>query len=58
LAKFSIKEIINAVKEYLNGNEGYHSIAQRIGVSRAVLRSWIRQYYHHGEQAFTKRYTN
>lgn len=58
MAKFSPEEKINAVKEYLNGNEGYLLLSKRIEVDSSLLRNWVKQFELHGEQAFIKRYTN
>ncbi|PWU68328.1 IS3 family transposase [Gracilibacillus dipsosauri] len=58
MAKFINEEKIVAVKRYLEGNEGYGSIAKEIGVHRSKLGYWIKKYQYHGEKAFLKGYTN
>lgn len=58
LAKFTVEEKVKAVKEYLNGVEGHRIVANKFGVSGAVLRNWVKQYQFHGEEAFLNRYTN
>ncbi|MFJ7935968.1 IS3 family transposase [Sporosarcina sp. NPDC096371] len=58
MAKFTAEEKINAVKTYLNGQDGYKAIAKQIGVASSVFHSWIQRYEHQGEEAFAKRYTS
>ena len=57
MAKFSSDEKLQAVMRYQNGLEGIKSIAKSIGIHHSVLLNWIRQYEHHGEEVFKKRYT-
>ena len=58
MAKFSSEEKIQAVRQYLNGNEGGKTIARSIGVHPSILHQWIKQYEIIGEDAFRKRYTS
>jgi transposase len=58
MVKFSPEEKIQAVKEYLSGNDGGKTIANSIGVHASVLHQWIKQYEQFGEFAFEKRYTS
>ena len=58
MAKFSKEEKIQAVKEFLNGNEAVKSIAKSIGVDSGVFHNWIKQYEFSGEAAFEKPYTS
>ncbi|PWA13411.1 IS3 family transposase [Pueribacillus theae] len=57
MAKFTSEEKLQAVKSYLNGMEGYKTVAKSIGVSSGVLHNWIKQYEFAGEAAFDKPYT-
>ena len=57
MAKFKSSEKLKAVKQYLDGNESYKTIAKLIGVDNGVFQNWIRQYEYHGEKAFEKCYT-
>ncbi|NBI29950.1 IS3 family transposase [Chengkuizengella marina] len=57
MAKLLAQEKIQAVKTYLEGTEGYQTIAKLIGVNPSVFHTWIRQYQYHGETAFEKSYT-
>jgi transposase len=52
------EEKIKAVNRYLEGKEGYSSIAKKIGVHKKIVQYWIRRYEFHGEKAFSKSYTN
>lgn len=57
MAKFTSLEKIQAVKRYVEGTEGYKSIAKEMGVSTSVFHTWIQLYRHQGESGFKKRYT-
>lgn len=58
MTKFSPKEKVQAVRRYLEGNEGHKKIAKALGISRGVFHNWIKLYEHSGESAFEKRYTS
>jgi transposase-like protein len=57
MAKLTTQEKIQAVKMYLEGIESQDIVAKSVGVSKAILQTWIRQYEHHGEASFKKSYT-
>ncbi|MNJ39052.1 Transposase [compost metagenome] len=57
MTKFSSDEKLQAVIRYQNGSESIKSIAKSIGLHHSGLLNWIRQYEHHGEEVFKKRYT-
>jgi len=57
MAKLSAEEKIQAVKMYLEGIESQDTVAKRLGVTKSILQTWIRQYQHHGEASFKKGYT-
>ncbi len=57
MAKFSSEEKIQAVKQYIDGNERGKTIAKSIGVHPSLLHQWIKQFEYYGEDAFEKRYT-
>lgn len=56
MVKVAAEEKIQAVKKYLEGNEGLKTVAESVGVTKAMLQTWIRQYQHHGEDSFRKGY--
>lgn len=58
MPKFTVEEKLSAIKRYLNGKESQRTISNSIGVNRAVLQNWIKQYQSHGEKAFGKSYTS
>ncbi|MBU8919068.1 IS3 family transposase [Bacillus sp. FJAT-29953] len=58
MSKFNTEEKIEAVIRYQQGLEGVKSIAKSIGVHHTVLLNWIKQYEHHGVDAFIKPYTS
>jgi len=58
MAKFTTEEKLNAIKSYLEGKESQKSIADSIGVNRAVFQNWLKQYEYNGEKAFEKSYTS
>jgi len=57
MAKVTAEEKIQAVKRYLEGTESQITVAKSVGVTKAILQTWIRQYQHHGEASFKKSYT-
>ena len=56
MAKLKAQEKVQAVRRYLEGKESQKVIAKSIGVSKAILQTWIKQYQHHGESSFEKSY--
>jgi transposase len=58
MTKFTAKDKLSAVQRYLEGKESYRAIATSIGTDHSVVRSWVKQYEHHGEAAFIKSYTS
>lgn len=58
LSKFTEEEKVEFVKIYLNGDEGLKPVSNMVGVDHSVLLNWIKQYQHHGDEAFKKRCTN
>lgn len=57
LSKFNLDLKIEAIHQYLSGNEGIKSIAKSLGINHEILRMWIKQYEYHGLKAFEKTYT-
>lgn len=55
--KFSPEEKLQAVKKYLDGNDGVKRLARSIKVHPSVRQQWIKQYKAVGEKAFEKCYT-
>jgi len=47
------KIIINAVKDYLDGNTSKAAIAKKLGVNKSSVRQWIANYESMGPEAFT-----
>ena len=45
--------IVNAVKDYLEGNNSLGAIAKRLGVGESSVRHWINNYEAMGNDAFT-----
>lgn len=58
MAKFSSECKLSAVQRYLEGVESYASIAASIGASDCMVKNWVLQYEHHGEDVFVKTYTS
>ena len=50
--KHSVEWIIERVKEYLNGEGSYVSIAKANGINYETLRRWVAAYRNHGADAF------
>lgn len=51
------REKIQAVRQYIDGNEGGKTIAKSICVHPSLLHQWIKQFELFGLDAFEKRYT-
>ncbi|MFF2450842.1 IS3 family transposase [Neobacillus sp. NPDC058068] len=58
MAKFKTEDKLVAVQQYLEGVGTYASIGASIGTSENIVRTWVLQYEHHGEEAFKKSYTS
>ncbi|WP_146552732.1 transposase [Rummeliibacillus sp. SL167] len=48
---------MKAVQRYLNGTEGYRSLALQLGVEPQKFHNWIKKFEYHGEKAFKEGYT-
>jgi transposase-like protein len=58
MVKFTTEDKLSAVQRYLEGVGTYASIGASIGTSENIVRTWVMQYEHHGEDAFKKSYTS
>lgn len=58
MTRFSTDEKILAVIRYQEGSDSLKTIARSIGIHHSVFLNWIRQYEHHGEEAFKKGYAS
>lgn len=56
--KFTIEEKIQAVKQYLEGNDSCQTIAKELGVHKNNVQFSFIKHEYHGENAFFKNYTN
>ncbi|OAB42215.1 hypothetical protein PGLA_12975 [Paenibacillus glacialis] len=54
MTRFSTNEKIQAVMRYKKGSDSLKTIAKSIYLHHSVFSNWIRQYEHHGEEAFKK----
>lgn len=50
--KYSSKEKINAVKEYLDGKDSINSIAKRLDITFQAFKQWVNNYEAMGTDAF------
>lgn len=50
--KYSAEEKINAVREYLDGNESMSSIAKHLNISFQSFKQWVKNYEAIGTDAF------
>lgn len=55
MAKHDERLKLEIVQKYLSGSAGQRELAQRYGVGRSSLRSWINGYREHGERALRKK---
>lgn len=51
--KYSAKEKINAVREYLDGKESMSSIARRLELAFQSFKQWVKNYEAIGTDAFS-----
>lgn len=58
MAKFTVKDKLQAVNRYLNGSESSLEIAKSLGTNHKAILKWVKQYEYNGVEAFVKRYTN
>ncbi|AJS58471.1 transposase [Paenibacillus sp. IHBB 10380] len=58
MTRFSTYEKLQTIIRFQNGSESLNAIAKSIGLHHSVLSNWIRQYEHHGEEAFKNGYTS
>ena len=56
--KFTIQQKVEIVNQYLSGEGSYQTLSKAHGVSDTTLKSWVRRYQEHGENAFVKRCGN
>ncbi|MGE7908233.1 transposase [Lysinibacillus xylanilyticus] len=57
MAKVSAEQHIQAVQQYLNGNESMFEIAKDIGVTDRHISEWVRRYQKKGVETFLKNNT-
>ena len=50
--KYSVEEKLNAVREYLDGNESMNSIAKHLNISFQSFKQWVSNYEAMGTDAF------
>jgi transposase len=58
MAKFTLEQKLDAVKEYLQGNRSYRDIAKTLSTNHKAIMKWVRQYEAHGVDGLISRYTN
>lgn len=59
MARFTIKQKLEAIFRYENGGESLNSIAKSLGISNTeTVDFWIKKYQIHGLEALDKSYTN
>lgn len=56
MAKHDERLKLQVVRQYLSGSAGQRELAERYGVGRTTLRSWIDRYRVHGAQSLRRKY--
>ncbi|RLQ86711.1 transposase [Planomicrobium sp. Y74] len=56
--EITVDEKLNAVRDYVAGNDSKKGVAKRYGGVSSVLKQWIELYQNQGEEGLQKRYTN
>ena len=54
MAKYSFEFKVKVVREYLAGNLGYESLSTKYGLPYSLVRRWIANYRHFGEEGLMR----
>ena len=54
MAKYSFEFKMKVVREYLAGNLGYESLSTKYGLPHSLVRRWIANYRHFGEEGLMR----
>ena len=55
MVKYSEEIKLRVIKQYLDGQLGYHRLAAQQGIPAPVIRRWVDAYRLHGDEAFQRR---
>lgn len=55
MVKYTKEIKLRVIKQYLDGQVGYHRLAAQQGIPAPVIRRWVDAYRLHGEEAFCRR---
>ena len=55
MVKYTKKTKLKVIKQYLDGQLGYHRLSAKVGVPAFTIRRWVDAYRLHGEESFTRR---
>lgn len=55
MVKYTEEIKLRVIKQYLDGQLGYHRLAAQQGIPAPVIRRWVDAYRLHGSEAFCKR---
>ncbi len=58
MAKFSLEVKLEAIQDYLEGEESYRAIGNRIGTHHKSIMKWVGLYKKYGIEGLRSRYTN
>jgi transposase len=58
MAKYKEDFKREVVDRYLNGDIGFRSLGNELGLSPRLIRSWVGSYRHHGQAGLTKKHSH
>ena len=55
MLKYTKKTKLKVIKQYLDGQLGYHRLSAKLGIPAFTIRRWVDAYRLHGEESFERR---
>lgn len=55
MVKYTKKTKLKVIKQYLDGQLGYHRLSAKLGIPAFTIRRWVDAYRLHGNESFARR---
>ena len=55
MVKYTKQTKLKVIKQYLDGQLGYHRLSAKVGIPAFTIRRWVNAYQLHGDQSFVRR---
>jgi transposase len=55
MVKYTKKTKLKVIKQYLDGQLGYHRLSAKLGIPAFTIRRWVDAYRLHGDESFERR---